>query len=110
MWEAATTKEAARSRNWAVVDLFSEGKHHRRAEQVQGNQWITSLGLTNTMFALADVRWNGLSLTQSPGRSAYSFSPGSICLPTAEASFFKAQSHLHVYLPCERATGQPLRM
>jgi len=39
MWEAATTEEAAKSRSWVVVDLFSEGKHRRRAEQVQGNQW-----------------------------------------------------------------------
>jgi len=30
---------AARSRSRVVVDLFSEGKHRRRAEQVQGNQW-----------------------------------------------------------------------
>ena len=78
---------------------------------------ITSPGLTNTMSGLADVtrmsggmvEW-GLSLAQNPGRSAYSFSPGSICLSRAEVSFFKAQSCLHVNLPCERATGQPLRM
>jgi len=39
MWEAATTEEAARSRSRVVVDLFSEGKRHQKAEQVQGNQW-----------------------------------------------------------------------
>ena len=59
---------------------------------------ITSPGLTNTMSGLADVtrmsggmvEW-GLSLARNPGRSAYSFSPGSICLSRAEVSFFKAQ-------------------
>ena len=59
---------------------------------------FTSLGLTNTMSGLADVtrmsggmvEW-GLSLAR-PGRSEYSFSQGSICLPRAKASLFKAQS------------------